>query len=287
MATASTRRRATGILLCLEVNTGKRVWQQDLLKIAERECPTHGYCGCPLILSDRLYIQPGGSEGKSIAALHKKDGSVLWQALNETLAPSSPIGIEVGGAHQVVFFTGKAAVGVDPQDGKLLWRYPWSTRFDLNIATPVYADGKVFISSDYGTGGAVFRLTKNAEPETVWKTLAMQNHISTSVLYEVNLYGFSEQRLRCVDFQTGKVHWDKAGLGRGSVLIADGKLIILGDHGELVLAKATPAEFVEVSRCQVFDKGTLTWTVPVLSDGRLHVRSENALLALDLRGEGK
>jgi outer membrane protein assembly factor BamB len=274
---------ATGILLCLEANTGKRVWQQDLLKIAARECPTHGYCGCPLILGDRLYVQLGGPAGKAIAALDKKDGRVLWQALNEMLAPSSPIAIEAGGAPQVVFFLGKAAVGVAPEDGKLLWRYPWSTRFDLNIATPVYADGQVFISSNYGSGGAVFRLTKQAEPETVWKTPAMQNHISTSVLYQGNLYGFSEQRLRCVDFQTGKVHWDKAGLGRGSLLIADGHLIILGDHGELVLAKATPAEFAEVSRCQVFDKETLTWTVPVLSDGRLYVRSENTLLALDLR----
>jgi outer membrane protein assembly factor BamB len=278
---------ATGILLCLEAKTGKLVWRQDLLKIADRECPTHGYCGCPLILGDRVYVQPGGPEGKSIAALNKKDGSIIWQTLNETPAPSSPIGIEVGGVPQVVFFLGKAAVGVAPQDGKLLWRYPWSTRFDLNIATPVYADGKVFISSNYGSGGAVFRITNQAEPETVWKTLAMQNHISTSVLYQGNLYGFSEQRLRCVNFQTGKVNWEKAGLGRGSVILADGQLIILGDHGELLLAKATPMEFAEVSRCQVFDKETLAWTVPVLSGGRLYVRSENALLALDLRGEGQ
>jgi outer membrane protein assembly factor BamB len=276
---------ATGMLLCLEAQTGRRVWQQDLLKLAERECPTHGYCGCPLVVGDRLFIQLGGSAGKAIAALDKHDGHVLWQALNETLDPSSPIAIEAEGSPQIVFFLGKAAIGVSPHDGQLLWRYPWSTRFDLNIATPVYADGKVFISSNYGTGAAVFRLTKNAEPETVWKTLAMQNHISSSVLYQGNLYGFSEQRLRCVDFQAGKVHWDKAGLGKGSVLVADGHLIILGDHGELVLARATPAGFVEVGRCQVFDKGTLTWTVPVLSEGRLYVRSEYTLLALDLRGQ--
>src|SRR5207249_6069773 len=63
------------------------------------------------------------------------------------------------------------------QDGKLLWRYPWTTRYDLNIATPIYADGKVFVSSNYGTGGAVFRLKDHGEPETVWKSLSMQNHI--------------------------------------------------------------------------------------------------------------
>jgi outer membrane protein assembly factor BamB len=207
--------------------------------------------------------------------------------LDELLAPSSPLWVEVAGTPQVIFFAGKAALGVAPHDGKLLWRYPWSTKFDLNIATPVYADGKVFISSNYGSGGAVFRITDKAEPETVWKTLTMQNHISTSVLYQGHLYGFSEQRLRCVDFETGKVDWDKIGLGRGSLLIADSHLIILSDNGELVLAKATPAAYTEVSRCQAFEKGTLTWTVPVLSDGRLFVRSENTLLAFDLRAQGK
>jgi outer membrane protein assembly factor BamB len=163
---------------------------------------------------------------------------------------------------------------------------PWKTRYDLNIATPLYADGKVFISSNYGTGGAVLRLTDSGEPEKIWKGQAMQNHISTSVLYEGHLYGFSEQRLRCVDFQTGMVKWDKEGLGRGSLVIADGHLILLGDNSELVLAKITPDKYTEVSRFPVFDKGTLTWTVPVVSGGRLFVRNENALLALDLRGKG-
>lgn len=274
---------ATGILLCLEAKTGKQVWQQDLLKIAGRDCPGHGYCGSPLVMGERIYLELGGSEGKAVAALDKKDGRVVWQALDDSLGQGSPIWAEVKGVPQVIFFTGKAAIGVAPQDGKLLWRYPWTTRFDLNIATPIYVDGKVFISSNYGTGGALFRLTDKEEPQTLWKSLAMQNHISTSVLYQGNLYGFSEQRLRCVDFETGKVRWDKSGLGRGTLLVADGQLIILGDHGDLVLAKANPEEYAEVSRCQVFDKGTLTWIVPVVSDGRLFIRSENTLLAFDLR----
>ena len=98
-----------------------------------------------------------------------------------------------------------------------------------------------------------------------------------------HLYGFSEQRLRCVDFETGKVQWDKIGLGRGSLVLADGQLILLGEDGDLVLARATPAGYTEVNRCRLFEPGTLTWTTPVVSGGRLFVRHENALLALDLR----
>jgi outer membrane protein assembly factor BamB len=289
---------ATGILLCLEAQTGKKVWQQDLCAIAGRSVPSHGFSGSPLVVGDRIYVNPGAPGGKSLAALEKKDGAVVWQALDDPIGYSTPLWVEAGANSQVIFFTGIGAVGVAPKDGRLLWRYPWKTQYDLNIATPIYADGKVFISSNYGAGGALFRLPIQGEaegegrppgplpPETIWKKLTMQNHFSTSVLYEGHLYGFSETRLRCVEFQTGEVKWDKIGLGRGSLVIADGHLIALGESGELILAAATPNEYREVSRCQIFAPETLTWTVPVLSGGRLFVRHENALVALDLRGKG-
>jgi outer membrane protein assembly factor BamB len=278
---------ATGVLLCLEAKTGKKVWQQDLLKIASMDVPSHGYCGSPLVLGERIYLNPGGPKGKSIAALDKKDGAVVWQALDDPVGYACPVWAEVGGSPQVIFFTGVGVVGVAPKDGQLLWRFPWKTRPPLHIATPIYADGQVFVSSNYGSGGAVFRLRDQGAPETVWKSLAMQNHFSTSVLYEGHLYGVSEGRLRCVEFQTGTVRWSKAVLGKGSLTLADKHLIALGEYGEMVLARATSAEYAEVSRCQVFDKGTLTWTAPVVSGSRLFVRSENALLSLDLRGESK
>jgi outer membrane protein assembly factor BamB len=277
---------ATGTLLCLNVHDGKPVWRQDLLKLASTKCPTQGYCGSPVVVGDQLYLSLGGQKGNCIAALNKMDGHVIWQALDDPLGHASPVWVQSGSLPQMIFFTGAGAVGVDPQDGKLLWRYPWKTSFNLHIATPIVSDGKVFISSNYGTGGAVFRLSGGSEPETVWKSKSMQNHFSTSVLHDGYLYGFSEARLRCVDFQTGDVKWDKGGLGKGSLVLADGNLIVLGEHGELVLVKASPANYKQVSRCQVFDSGTLTWTVPTLSGGRLYVRSENALVAFDVRGKG-
>jgi outer membrane protein assembly factor BamB len=276
---------AMGILLCLEAGTGKQVWRQELLKIAGRDCPKHGYCGSPLVVGDRVFLETGGPGGKSITALDMRDGNIVWQAFDDELGQSSPVWAEIRGIPQVVFFTGKAVLGVAPQEGKPLWRYPWNTEFDLNVATPICTDDKVFISSSYGTGAALLRITGRNEPETVWKTPAMQNHISTCVLYQRHLYGSSAERLRCLDLSTGRVKWDKAGLGRASLIVADGHLIILGDDGQLVLARPDPGAYTEVSRCQVFDPGTLTLTVPVASGGRLFIRAENTLLALELRGQ--
>lgn len=278
----------TGILLCLDLRDGRKIWGQDLLKLSGRDkCVRQGYCASPLIIGDRLYVHPAGANGKSIAALDKKDGRVIWQALDDPPGHGTPVWAEINGTPQLVFFTTLGAVGVDPKDGRALWRYPWSTQYDLNLATPIVADDMVFISSNYGSGAALFRVTGKGEPQTIWRSKAMQSHFATAVLYQGYLYGFSEARLRCVEFRTGNIKWDKPGLGKGSLLLADGKLIVLGEHGELVLAKATPEKYVELSRAQVFDRDALTWTVPAFADGRLFVRTETALLALDLSAQAR
>jgi hypothetical protein len=270
----------TGLLHCFDFDTGKRIWERDLLKLADRPCPEYGYCNSPFIVGDKLFVHPGGSKGNSIAALNKKDGSILWQALNDRIGWATPVWIEVEGVPQVVYFTGQSGIGVSPTDGTLLWRYDWKTSFDINAATPIYSEGCLFLSSSYGSGCVLLRLRAKDAPAVVWRSLAMQNHFSTSVLYQGHLYGFSTDRLRCVEFKTGKVKWDKHGLGKGSLLIADGKLIVLGEQGTLVLAEATPMRYIERARSQPLN-GTC-WSVPVLANGRLYLRNEKRMLALDL-----
>ena len=270
----------TGMLHCLDAKTGKRVWERDLLKMADRTCPEYGYCNSPLIVGDVLCVHPGGQKGNSIAALNKKDGSVRWQALDDKIGWATPVQIEFNGSPQLIYFTGRGAVGVSPQDGKALWRYDWETAFDINAATPIYSDGRVFISSSYGKGGALLRLLPKRDPEVVWKNHEMANHFSTCVLHEGHLYGFSTDRFRCVEFATGKTKWDKTGLGKGSLLLADGHLIALGENGKLVLAEARPDKYVEKAHWQPLE-GTC-WSVPVLANGMLYLRNEHKIMAVDL-----
>ena len=278
----------TGILLCLDLQSSTKIWEQDLLKLSGRDkCVRQGYCASPLIVGDRLYVHPAGLNGKSIAALDKAGGKVMWQALDDPPGHGTPVWARINGVQQLVFFTTTGALGADPNDGRALWRYPWTTQYDLNLATPIVDQDEVFISSNYGSGAALFRIPPKGEPQTVWRSKTMQCHFATPVLYQGHLYGFSEARLRCVEFGTGNIKWDKPGLGEGSLLLADGHLIILGEHGELVLAKATPTRYEEVSRCQIFDKDALTWTVPALADGRLFVRTEYALVALDVSAHSR
>ena len=75
--------------------------------------------------------------------------------------------------------------------------------------------------------------------------------------------------------------WRVGGFNKGSLVAADGKLIIFGERGNLALAEASPEEYREISQFQLFN--SLTWIAPSLANGRLYVRDEAELVCLDLR----
>jgi outer membrane protein assembly factor BamB len=116
---------------------------------------------------------------------------------------------------------------------------------------------------------------------TIWQNKNMSNHFASCVLWEGHLYGVDENRLRCLDWKTGHVKWTQRGLGKGSLMLADGKLIIMGDRGHLAIAEASPDAYNELSRAKVLSG--LCWTVPVLSGGKIYCRNhEGDLLCLDV-----
>jgi outer membrane protein assembly factor BamB len=272
----------TGILHCLNVADGKPVWRKDFLEMTGDKCPEVGYTHSPLVSGELLFVHPGGQKGGSLAALNKKDGRVVWKSENDVLGYSTPLLVQHEGKPQLIYFTGTGAVAVTPDAGKVLWRYPWKTAFDLNVATPIYKDGQVFISSNYGHGAAMLRIQPGPEPKEVYLTKAMQNWFTSSILYKDHLYGLNDNRLTCLDWATGTMKWDQTGLGRGGLLIADGQLVILSERGEVVLADATPASFTERARWKSPMKAPC-WTSPVLSNGVLYLRNQEQLIALDMK----
>ena len=238
----------------------------------------------PVVIGDMLVIVVGAQHGKSLVALNKASGEVLWTSLSDLGGYSTPIHIEVDGTEQIVVLTGKFVVGVAADDGHELWRHPWETTLDANVATPIYHDGRLFISTGYGTGCALFELSANngvAEAKELWDSKSMKNYFSTSVLHNGHLYGFNNTMLTCMEFETGDVTWRARGFNKGSVLLADGKLIILGERGTLALAETSLEEYKEISRVEAFDGKT--WTVPTVAGGKLFLRNEEELVCLNLK----
>ncbi len=269
-----------GLLLCLE--EGRVVWSKHLVKDLGGKQPTWGYASSPLVLGEKLLLDVGG-KGIATVALNKVTGAVIWQAGDDPVAYSSPIVIGSGDNPAVAFFNARALVVRTANDGRELWRFPWKTQYDVNAATPIPVGDAVFISSGYGHGGALVR-PSGATADAVWESKSMRNQINSSVLWQGHLYGFDESSLNCLEAATGAVKWKRGGLGKGSLILADGKLVIMSEKGQLVIARPTPEKYDSLAEAQVLSKNRC-WVVPTLAHGRIFVRNnEGDAVALDVRG---
>lgn len=277
---------ATGRLTALNAADGKKIWEHDLRAKFGAAPPQWGVSTSPLVEGNLLLIDAGGSGGKSLLALDKKTGKTVWTSQSELAGYSAPIAITVGGVRQVIFFTGRAVLSVSPKDGRLFWRVPWKTDWDVNAATPIFMPpDKLYISSGYGTGAALFKIEVaggRVGAEEVWRSRGMKNQFSSSVLHNGHIYGFDNSVLKCIEAATGKEKWKESGFGHGSLILADGHLIVLSERGKLLLVEATPAGYREKGSGQVLSGKC--WTAPTLADGRLYLRNEEELLALNWTG---
>ena len=254
-----------GHVYCLNAADGKVAWSKNLNKELGLEIPTWGFAGSALV-EGNLVILNAGNAG---IALDKKSGKVVWDSGKGPggYATAVPLAGPDGG---VAMFSRQSLIAVKAADGRELWSYPWKTSYDVNAADPVIAGDRVFMSSGYNHGATVIRV-KGSQAEKVWESKNMRNHFNSCVLWQEHLYGVDESELRCLAFDTGEVKWKYPQFGKGSLMLADGKLIGLSEKGELIIAEATPSAFKPVARAQVLTGKC--WTMPVLSNGHIYCRN--------------
>lgn len=274
-----------GQFFCLTLSDGKVVWSKNYAKDFNAPVPEPGtkqwwgYSGSPWVENDLVIFETGGP-GSSLVACNKKDGKLVWKNGADPVGYSSTIGFTYKGNRCLATFSAAGIVGRNLKDGKELWRHPWKTDYNVNAATPIVDGDKVFISSGYNTGCALVQFSEKP-PKVLWHNKHMRNHVNSCVLWQGHLYGFDEKELRCLDFTTGEMKWADKSFGKGSLMLADGKLIIFSDNGRLATAEASLAGYKEISSSQPLG-GKNTWTVPVLANGKMYCRSWENLVCLDV-----
>ncbi len=285
-----------GQVFCFDAATGKVKWQRDLIKDANAKPPTWGLGTSIIHDGDTLFL----NVGQYGLAMHATDGQILWQSPKERCGYASPVLYDADGQRCLIFFGQNTCYGVKAQTGSLLWSYPWHTGQDENTADPIFWRGHVFISSVYSNGSSVINIANN-KPAEVWLNQQLLNKFATSVLFGGRLYGVHGNTgngddgggvLRCLDFMTGTTLWEHA-LGRiASLIIADGKLVILTEAGKLHIAMASPDGYHELAQGIIFNapvdrekttKGKF-WTPPILCRGLVFCRNDQgALICVSLR----
>ena len=281
---------ANGDLLCLEVATGKPVWRRNILTDFGAANIRWGVATTPLMVGDNLLVQVGAKTA-SIVSLNKLTGEVVWKTYDDVAGYSSPILIQVpdpaGAVPHVVVHCGRSLIGLAPSNGEVQWRFPWLTTNDMNIATPIFDPQSrlLFVSASRDTGRcSAYRLTAEAGKigaVEVYSNKQMRNHYNGCVLVGGYLYGFDNAILKCLELQTGKVMWEDRTVGKGSLLVVQDHLLVLGEKGDMAVVVATPKGYVEQGRYPALSSRR-AWTPPALSRGRLYVRDLEQITSIDL-----
>ena len=276
----------SGDLTCLENATGKKIWSINIVQKFGGVNPYWGYSESPLIVGDRILVNTGGRRA-GIAAVSKADGSTLWQQHGDGAGYSSPVLMRTGSLSQVIFFTEDRTLAVDPRDGRLLWSYNKANNGTANVATPIVRGTRVFVSSDYGTGGALLdvRAAGNiATANEVYFTREMRNHHASSVLVGDYLYGFSSSILTALKFDTAAMAWRDRSVGKGSLIFADNRLYLYSEDGVVGLADASPEAYRERGRFTLQQQsGLSTWSHPIIAGGLLVIRDQDTVYTYNVR----
>ncbi len=277
---------AQGELQAVDLATGQRLWSVGTHARFGVRKGFFGAASAPLVDGDHVMVNVGGRDA-GIVAFDVASGEVVWTATDHEASYSAPVTADLGGHHSALFFTRNGLVEIDPASGRVRADYPWRSRSrsSVNAASPLVIGERVYLSASYGTG-AVLLERSAAGFIPVWSSDdVLTNHYSTSVHHRGYLYGFHGrqeygQSLRAVELSTGKLAWEVKRFGAGTLLLANDRLLILRERGELVLAEATPEAFRPLASSRILD-GTVR-AYPALANSMLFARNESELIAVEL-----
>ncbi len=275
----------SSILTCLDADTGKPVWQHDLKTEYGAGPAEFGTAGSPLLDGSLVIVPVGGKKGGSVMAFHAKDGSHAWTAVpNEKPSFSSPIAAELGGVRHILTFTQKSFVGLDARNGKVLWKYSFTTDYDQNTVTPAVV-GDIVIASGVSRFAFALKVEKSGngvKMSEVWKNRDQRTYMSSPVVVGEHVYGLGgEGAMVCVNIATGKTNWKGGEFGEYcSVVVAGDRLLILDTAGQLTVVNADPTSYRELGRSRV--SAGKSWSHLALVGSRIFVRDRQNLACFEL-----
>ena len=283
-----------GTIGCLNAINGAAIWSTNPTKQFRGRGTDFGYSCSPIVIDGKVLV-PVGGDGACVVALNAQDGAVVWSTGDSSASYASVLPITVNGQQQVIASLENSLAAFDLKSGKLLWEEESSNGYDEHSAAPLYREPLLMVASPFRAGARCLRLPidPSGRPTRVWDAPKFSNDIASSVLYEDRIYGFdlrdpqsrlnrpSRGEYRCLDFETGKILWSTDQAGHANTIVADGKLILFNDKGEVILARVGTDKYEELARAQVFDD-EICWSPAALSRGRLFLRTQTRAVCLYL-----
>ena len=271
-------------LLCIDIKTGKRLWEINFPKELKTPIPSFGCVCSPMVDDKYVYMQAGAAFCK----IEQDTGKMVWQSMKDKggmygSAFSSPVFATLEGKEQILVQSRTELAGVDVDSGGILWRQPVKAFRGMNILTPLPYKNGVYTSA-YGGRSHFFGIKRNQES---WKAAEQwenkgQAYMCSPILFEDHVYlHLRNQRFACYNIKTGKEAWvSDERFGKYMSLVRQGsKILGLDQNGMLYLINATPEKLVILDSKKISNQET--WAHLAVSGGQVAVRELKAIALYD------
>jgi outer membrane protein assembly factor BamB len=268
----------SGILSCFDAGTGKLIWQKNDFQ----GWPRFHTAMSPIVADGRCVAQLGKESDGAVVAYDLATGDQKWKWTGEGPGYASPVLVTVGDTKMVVTETAKSIVGIDLNDGKLLFQTPYAPQgMAYNAATPII-DGQTVIFCGQGRGARALKIEKQGDTyaaKEVWSNSENSVQFNTPVLKNGLLFGLSQRgNFFCLNAGTGKTAWTDPQGGRGgfgSIVDAGPVLLALTSKGQLTAFEPSDSQYTELANIKVSDKQTYAY--PVMTANRLFVKDQDSV----------
>jgi len=285
---------AQGVLACVDAATGKRLWQRQTHREFDAAEGYFGAGSTPLVVGERVVVNVGGRRGDAgVVAFDAATGETAWTATREGASYSAPVEVSVAGRPHALVVARLSCLLLDASSGTVRWSFPFGQRGPtVNAASPVLLGEKRFlVTAAYGIGSVCADFDPDRATPAWQGVDSLASQYATPLLVAGFLYAIDGRDdvppadLVCLDPATGRQAWREPGFGYGTLLAADGKILVAKTAGELVLVRPDSARLEILARARPFATdpgGGSLRALPALSNGRLYLRNDRRLVALDV-----
>jgi hypothetical protein len=177
--------------------------------------------------------------------------------------------------------------GWDLNTGARLWKLVPPADGDFNVPTPIVVGDQLLICTE-NNGTRLYRFDRSGRivPEPVAMSDALAPDTSTPVFIHNRIYCVS-RGLYCLALGGGLEElWkqrDEAFGDYATAMGGNGRVLVIGTGGRLVLVDATSPQYREVARLRVLDDSdTDVYSHPAIVGKRLYIRGAASLSCIDL-----
>jgi outer membrane protein assembly factor BamB len=274
---------ATGLLNCLDAETGRKQWSVDVLADNGASNLYHGLSGSPLVLGE-LVVVSVGQRDHSLVAYHRDTGRRVWHAGSDPAGYGSPLACTLDGVEQIAILNRPGLSAHDPATGRQLWTFPWANDQETNCSQPApVGEDRLLVSTGYGKGCALVQVRHVGgawSAEALWTSRQLKTKFASPVVRGRFAYGLDDGVLACLDLANGSRRWKRGRYGHGQVLLVGELLLVQCEDGDVALVAADPAAHRELAR--VPGLAGKTWNYPALAGSLLVVRNDQEAACFDL-----